>query len=180
MATGYTQDQLDQLERDMVAQTPPLPTPADKKVAKRVIAMRAAGTELGAVFNFGFKGGWTLVFYLNCVVAKELAGAINQANLAYGWAKRGLEPADAEHLDWPTPEDLGSAFTVTSLSTDSTRGGTLVNFYISQRGEGDATMIFYFPVRAALEVLTTVAGVAKTAGWWNPADFELRAKRTVN
>ena len=173
MGSGYTRDQLAQLWREVEENVPPLPTDADKKDAPRVVAMRAAGTDLGIVFNFEFKNGDTLVMLFNVVIAKEFAGAINSASQAFGWHKKGMVPAPSEHLKQPTPDDLPSALQVSSLSTYGIPSGILVNLYMPQYGESGATMVFHFPRQAALEVLTYVIRAAEVANWWTPGDFEI-------
>jgi hypothetical protein len=172
VSTGYSQAQLDQLWHEMDSALPPLPTAADKKTAPRITAMCAAGTELGAVFNFGFKDGQSLVMFFNCVAAKELAGAINAAVQAYGWQKRGLVYAPSDHLAMPTRNDFESAISVVSLSTYGTASGILANFYMPQYGDSGATMMFYFPRQAAMEFLHYVFQAGETAIWWG-TDFEL-------
>lgn len=174
MATGWTQEQLNYLRREMEENAPPIPTKADKKNASRVTAMRASGTELGVVFNFGFKAGKSLLMAFNCVVAREFAGAINETGRILGWQKRGLSPAPAEHLLFPRPEDLESAIKVAALATDSTAGGITANFYVPEYGAAPGTVPIFFPVKAALEVLTTVASAADAADWWaTDGSFEL-------
>lgn len=117
MATGWTQEQLNYLKREMEENAPPIPNKADRKCAPGVAAMRAAGTDLGIIFNFGFKNGQFLHMAFNCVVAKELAGAINSTGRILGWQKKGLKPVAANHLAYPKPEELDVAVRVASLAT---------------------------------------------------------------
>lgn len=172
MSTGYSQAELDQLWREMDEAVPPMPTPADKKTAPRIAAMRAAGTDLGAAFNFGFKDGRSMVLFFNCVIAKEFAGAINAAVQAYGWQKRGVVYAPSEHLALPMPSDLTTDISVVSLSTYGTPSGILANFYLPHLAERGETALFYFPRQAAMEYLHYIFQAGETATWWDP-DFEL-------
>lgn len=71
MATGYTQIELDALLHAMDSEVPGVPRRADKVLADRVKAMRAAGTEKGALFAFEFKRGVTEHFWFNVWIAKE-------------------------------------------------------------------------------------------------------------
>jgi hypothetical protein len=172
VSTGYTQPQLDQLWQEMDGTLPPLPTSADKSSAPRVAAMRCAGTELGAIFNIGFKTGTSLVIFFNCVVAKEFAAAINAAGQAYGWQKRGMVPAPSAHLAYPEPDDLATAIKVTSLSTYGMPSGVLANFHMPEYGDAGATLVFFFPRPAAMELLTYIYQAGELGKWWD-RDFEL-------
>lgn len=179
MSTGYSQAQLADLWQEMEVHLPPMPTETEKPAAPRITAMLCAGTELGTVFNLGFKDRKSLVMFFNCAIAKELAGAINHASQHYGWSKKGMTPAPSSHLTYPVPEDLASAIAVTSLSTNALPGGMLVNFYMPQYGESGATMVFYFPRQAAMEFMTYVVQAGEQAQWWD-SDFELIPGRGLN
>jgi hypothetical protein len=173
MATGWTQAELDALCALMEALTPEVPCDADKHRAARVTAMRVAGTEKGLLFNFEMKGGHTDLFWLNCWVAKELAGAINVANQAYGWLKRGLSPAPSQHLRPPTTDDLPDGADVISLATLAEPGGMLVRLVIERQPQH---RLMFFPVKACLEILSAVGQGGNAAGWWG-SDFELIPRR---
>jgi hypothetical protein len=73
MATGHTQAELNALLQLMEELVPPIPRDQQKRAAKRVTAMRAAGTEMGMLVNIETKTGAPELFWLNCWVAKELA-----------------------------------------------------------------------------------------------------------
>lgn len=171
MATGFTREELVALDQEMVANVPALPKERDKHAAPRVTAMRAAGTEKGAVFNLGFKGTKSLIVELNCVVAKEFAGAVNQAGMAYGWQRLNTVPAPSDHLSDPTIEDLPTAVRVTSLATKASPAGVLANFFMPDYGEAGTAMVFYFPRPMALEMMAYVVRAAQSANWWTQ-DYE--------
>jgi hypothetical protein len=179
MPTGWSQEQLNYLTREMEDNVPPIPTRALKKGAPRVTAMRAAGTELGMIFNFGLKDGKSIQVAFNCVVAKEFAGAINETGQILGWQKKGLLPAPADHLPFPKPGELPLAVRVASLATDSTADGILASFYAPEFAAGNGTFTLFFPVRAALEMLISITNAAEAARWWT-ADYELLARVRLN
>jgi hypothetical protein len=175
MTTGYTREQLARLESEMDEYAPRIPTRADKIDAPRIVAMRAEGTNLGVLINFEFEGGRALVFWLHVVTASELAGAIAEAAKTYGWVSQWMGAAPADHLAPLTPENLKAALALASLSTRAVPTGLLANFFISAYGEVGATMIYFFPIQAAMEVATIIVSAGETAGWWG-TDFELIPK----
>jgi hypothetical protein len=179
MATGYTSEQLNALWREMEDHIPPIPTRADKREAPFVIALTAAGTEFGVLFHFAFDSDRSQLMFLNCQAAKEFAGALNAAARTYGWDKKKLGPLPSGRLAFPTPDDLGPATPVTSLSTDSTAKGVAVNFYMPDYRGSAITMIVFFPPIAAWQVVAMVVAAANTANWWKP-DFELIPADTLN
>jgi hypothetical protein len=179
MATGYTQDQLDELWREMEEHIPPIPTGADKRRAPTVNTLTAAGTEFGVLFNFGFESGKSQMMFLNCQAAKELAGALNNAARNYKWDKMELGPLPSGRLAFPDPDDLGLATLVTSLSTDSTPKGVGVNFYMPDYRGSPINMIVFFPPIAAWQVVATVLAAANTAKWFTQ-DLELIPADTLH
>jgi hypothetical protein len=179
MATGYTQDQLDELWREMEEHIPPIPTRADKKDAPIVTALTAAGTEFGILFNFGFESDPPQMMFFNCSAARELAGAMNNAARTYKWHEKKLGPLPSGHLENPTPDDLGPATPVTSLSTDSTASGVAVNFYMPVYRGSATTMVVFFSAQAAWQVVASVLSAANTANWFTP-DLELIPADTVH
>lgn len=179
MATDYTQAQLDELWREMEEHIPPIPTRADKRDAPTVNALTAAGTEFGVLFYFGFESGISQMMFLNCHAAKELAGALNNTARTYGWDKLKLGPLPSGPLAFPSPDDLKPAIPVTSLSTDSTAKGALVNFYSPDYLGSAITLFVFFPPIAAWQVVATVVAAANTDEWWTP-ELELIPADTVN
>jgi hypothetical protein len=179
MATGYTAEQLNELWREMEDHIPPIPTRADKREAPTVTTLTAAGTEFGVLFNFGFDSDRSQMMFFNCCAAKELAGALNNAARTYKWDKQKLGPLPSGRLAFPDPDDLGRAIPVTSLSTDSTASGVLVNFYMPDYRGSATTMVARLPPQAAWQVVATVLAAANTAQWWTP-DFELIPAHAVN
>ena len=173
MATGYTKAELDMLLHIMDEAVPPIPIDAAKTIALRVTAMRASGTEKGLLLNLESKDGTAELFWLNCRVAKELAGAINFASQQYGWAKRGMTAEPHDHLKQPQQEDLNSAIDVLSLSTSGIAAGILVRFAV---GEPVHHLTMYFPRNAALEILSYVVRCGAEAAWWDDG-FELIPSR---
>jgi hypothetical protein len=83
MATGYTKAELEALYSAMDESVPPTPTKSDKASARRVVAMRATGTEKGIIINLETKTTDPEMLWLNCWVATELAAAINYASEHY-------------------------------------------------------------------------------------------------
>jgi len=179
MATGYTAEQLNGLWREMEDHVPPIPTRADKRVAPTVSALTAAGTEFGVLFNFGFDSDRSQMMFFNCCCAKELAGALNHAARTYKWNKAKLGPLPSGRLESPTQEDIGLAMTVTSLSTDATASGVLVNFYMPTFRGSATTMVVSFLPQAAWQVVATVVTAANTGLWWTP-DLELIPANAVH
>jgi hypothetical protein len=169
MATGYTQLQLDVLLAIMDRMVPPVPTHKEKRNAARVIAVRAAGTDKGAVFNIQVPGRKSEMFWFNCLAAKELAATIGFASQTYGWANRGLLASPSDHLKGPEIADIATATEVLSLSTLAESSGILVRLAV---GQPTTRRLFYFSARIALEVALAVAQGGNTAGWWG-VDFEL-------
>lgn len=158
--------------REMQENVPPVPAQALQKRAPRVTAMRAAGTDLGILFNFGFKDGKQLQMAFNCIVAKEFARAINERGALLDWQQKGAKPAPADHLTSPQPNELGDAVKVVSLATNFTPSGILAAFFAPEFAAGNGTFTLFFPVKAAIEVLASVASAADGAKWWG-ADFKL-------
>jgi hypothetical protein len=167
MATGYTQHELDTLLAIMDESVPPVPTSKEKHDAPRVTAMRAAGTDKGAIFNIETKGGMTEIFWFNCWTAKGLAGAISFASRTYGWVIRGLVPQSSDHLKAPERTDIATE--VLSSASLGDRSGILVRLAV---GQPIRHKLLFFPTRAALELVLAVAQGGNTAGWWDE-DFEL-------
>lgn len=172
---GFTPDELIQLERNMEEHRPPLPTESDQFDAPRVSAMRVAKAEQGIVFNFGFEGGRSLMMAFNCVTATELVGVIDLASRICGWRKRVLLSSPGDYLEYPAP-DLESAFQITSLSAATLPGGLLANFYVPVCGKAGATMMFYFPRQAALEVMNCIIDAGEVGKWWESDLLKLTAK----
>lgn len=176
MATGYSREQLIELERELDENTPTIPTNSDKLKAPRVAALKAAGTDVGILFAFQLKGGTLLHVFLNCVVAKEFAAAVNLGDQAYQWRQRGLKPAPNGSVPNPLPDDLSTALNVLAFSTYSAPAGILANIYLP---EGD-TMLLFFPVGAALEIRACIATAGMSGKWWDSATFELIPRHVLN
>lgn len=111
--------------------------------------------------------------WFNCWAAKEIAGALNTTNKAYHWSKRGLKPAPSGHLKFPLVEDVALAADVISLASFGDHSGVLVNFAI---GRPTKQKLWFFPVRAALEVVQIVVQGAGAAKWWDES-FALIPRR---
>jgi hypothetical protein len=172
MATGYTQSELDTLLQIMDAAVPPIPSIHDTCKAARVKAMRMAVTDRGALFNLETVSG-TGLYWLNCWVTKELAGAISYASQSYGWAKRGMKPEPSGHLKDPQPADLNSAADVVSLSSLGDPEGMRVRFAVADPVK---YLTLFFPVRAALEAMLCITEGGMRAAWWDD-EFELIPSR---
>ena len=172
MATEYTKEELDALMHIMNEAVPPVPDGGDKRAAAHIIAIKAAGTDKGVIFNIETKTGETEPFWFHCWVSKEIAGAISCASQSYGWAKRGLTPRPSDHLLMPARADIATAIEVLSLSTLGNPSGILVRLAV---GRPIKHRVF-IPVRAALEVALAVTQGGTVAEWWDP-DFELIPSR---
>jgi hypothetical protein len=140
--------------------------PGSRQCAPRV-------RKKGLLLNLETKDGTTELFWLNCWVAKELAGAINFASQQYGWAKRGMTPEPHDHLKQPQQGDLNGAVDIRSLSTSGVPAGMLVRFAV---GNPVGHLTLYFPRNAALEILSYVVRCGAEAAWWDD-EFELIPSR---
>ena len=169
MATGYTKDELDLLLHIMENEEPPVPEDDEKRVAPKVKALKGAGTDKGAVFNIDITRSGTELFWFNCWVAKELAGAISYASQTYGWGKRDLSPKPSGHLRIPERSEVTIATEVLSLSALGDSNGILVRLAV---GQPIKYRLLFFPAHVALEIALAIVQGGKVAEWWGP-DFEL-------
>lgn len=78
MTTGYTQADLDELDRLMMDRAPPPPTLADLKNSPSVTTVAWNGSYTGILLQLQFQAGQAMVLHLNCVVALELMHGITE------------------------------------------------------------------------------------------------------
>jgi hypothetical protein len=87
MTTGYTQAELDNLQRIMEERAPTLSTADDLKSAPHVLSATWAASYTGVLLNLQFQAQQSVLFNLNCVVALELMLGIGEAMVNSKWAE---------------------------------------------------------------------------------------------
>ena len=171
MTTGYTQAELDNLQRIMEERAPALSTPEDLKSAPHVLSATWAGSYTGVLLNLQFQAGQSMLFHLNCVVASELMFGISEAMVNCGWEDIAPEDAD-QQLSLLDTEREGKALNAISLTTGASPDGLLVNL-----GDGEVGNVrFFLPRSVARQVLLAITTAGETAGWWDK-EFTLQPAR---
>ena len=163
MATGYTREQIRNLEILIDNNVPP--EQSEKQLASAPIATDVvmAGTELGALIRIGFEHGDSHDFFINCAVVLELVIGLYGAAQEQNWWAVGEQPEAFEpELESPSVEDLANAFKVLSLRTDSIPEGALISF-----NSGRTVVQFFMPKSIAHYVLAGMQSASECAGWWN-------------
>ena len=174
MSTGYTREQIHQLEILLDQNVPPEQSIEHLDTAPIATDVVMAGTAIGALFKIGFEHGETKEFFLNCLVALELVIGLHGATIEESWWGVTEQPGAFEpELSPPKENDLDNALRVLSLRTDSTPYGALICF-----STGRTVTQFFMPKAIAHYVLAGLASASERAGWWNdemqliPSDHE--------
>jgi hypothetical protein len=170
MTTGYTQEALDRLHRQMLERAPPLPTLDNLKTTPTVLSAAWNGSHVGILLYLQFQAGQHITVDLGCVVALELMNGINDRAHELGWwdeVEPGHAPDDRLPLfNW---EYTDKTLIIVSLTTGATPEGILVHFKDSDDG---STMVF-LPRSIARGVAIGMASIGEMAKWWNE-DFVLQ------
>jgi hypothetical protein len=169
MTTGYTQQDLDRLHRQMLNRAPPLPTLADLRTAPIVLSAAWNGSYVGIILNLQFQAEQHIAVDLSCVVALELMNGINDRAHDMGWWDE-VEPGQApeDRLPLFNCDRTDKTSNIVSLTTGAIPGGMLVHF----RDSDDGSTLVFLPRSIARGVAIGIAGIGEMAKWWNE-DFEL-------
>jgi len=175
MSTGYTREQIRQLEILIAQNTPPEQTAEQLNGAPTAIEIGLAGTGKGALIEFGFEHGVSHEFFLNCVIVLkfviDLSGAAHEQN----WWTFTERSQGIGGFSTPTDEEIWQATKVLSLRIDSAPDGALVSF-----GTGRTVSQFFVPKPVVHELLGDLRSLADHVGWWDddmpliPVDGERR------
>lgn len=167
MSTGYTREQLHQLEILIDQNAPPEQSAEQLYTAAIASDVVMAGTELGALVRIGFEHGASHDFFLNCAVVLEFViGLVGAAQEQSWWGVADQPGAFEPELQAPTERDLDNALKVLSLRTDSSPEGALISF-----STGRTMSQFYMPKNIAHYVIAGLHSAAERVGWW---DDEMR------
>jgi hypothetical protein len=172
MTTGYTQAELEELQRILVERAPASLTPEDLKLAPHVLAATWAGSYTGFLLNLQFQAQQSLMFQLNCVVALELMIGISEAAVKFGWWTNEPQHKPDDRLPLLDTEQDATALPMSSLTTGAAPNGILVNF-----GDGETANFRFLLTRSvARQVFATINFAGETAGWWDK-EFVLQPAR---
>ena len=83
MATGFTTEEIEQLEADYRAYMPPEPTLNDVKTAPRAKRLAFAGTEKGMLLHVDTGKHGKINLFLNPIVARTLMEGITQGGIIF-------------------------------------------------------------------------------------------------
>lgn len=171
MSTGYTSEQIRELEILMNQNRPPEQTAEQLEGAPAATHAVVSGTDKGALVRLAFDQDAPHDFFLNCAVALKLVVDLQGAAREQNWwtgHPQGIEQNRAS----PTDAEIWAAIKVLSPRTDSAPEGALVSF-----GSGRTVSQFFMPRNVVHEVLAGLRGLAEHAGWW---DDEMRLIPTAN
>lgn len=161
MSTGYTSEQIRELEILMDQNRPPEQTAGQLEGAPVAARAVVTGTDKGALVRFVFGQDAAHEFFLNCVVAHKLAVDLQGAALEQEWWT-GYPQGIEQDRTPPTDAEIWAAVKVLSPRTDSAPEGALVSF-----GSGRTVSQFFMPRTVVHEILAGLRGLAEHAGWWD-------------
>jgi len=167
MTTGYSREQLDNMEELFEKSLPPIPSERDKERLPIADAVSAAGSPFGIWVRFHLEADQYVLVFLNPVTTLLLFQGINDCALDAGWWNVQVKYTGSG-MPEPTAESSNQANEVVSLTTASAGDIAIVNF---ARRDGSTQMIG-LDKQTAIDLFLIFKHAGEQFALWDD-DFEL-------